>query len=157
MVRAGDLTVNGSLLANGAGAIPAYHQTEARAPVIWRGGGSGGSIDVQVNTLYVGTTGVISANGGAGGDGEDGQQNGIGFGMYDGGDGGGGGGGGYVRIATVSGGSTSVGSITASGGGGVRRASSTAPASTATTETSAQQEAWSPARGRVTPQVHSRP
>ena len=119
VVRAGDLTVNGSLLANGAGGDPGVSPNGGTgAGGSGGGGGSGGSIDVQVNTLHVGTTGVISANGGAGGDGEDGQQNGIGFGMYDGGDGGGGGGGGYVRIATVGGGSTSVGSITASGGGG---------------------------------------
>ena len=119
VVRAGDLTVNGSLLANGAGGDPGVSPNGGTgAGGSGGGGGSGGSIDVQVNTLYVGTTGVISANGGDGGDGEDGQQNGVGFGMYDGGDGGGGGGGGYVRIATVSGGSTSVGSITASGGGG---------------------------------------
>ncbi|MGB2506645.1 MAG: hypothetical protein ACPIFP_02865 [Candidatus Poseidoniaceae archaeon] len=119
ILRAGALTVNGSLLANGAGGDPGVSPNGGTgAGGSGGGGGSGGSIDVQVNTLSVGTTGVISANGGAGGDGEDGQQSGIGFGMYDGGDGGGGGGGGYVRISTVAGGSTSLGSITASAGGG---------------------------------------
>ena len=119
IVRADALTVNGSLLANGAGGDPGVSPNGGTgAGGSGGGGGSGGSIDVQVNTLSVSSTGVISANGGAGGDGEDGQQSGIGFGMYDGGDGGGGGGGGYVHIATVAGGSTSLGSITAAAGSG---------------------------------------
>lgn len=118
-IRAGSLVVNGSLLANGAGGDAGVSPNGGTgAGGSGGGGGAGGSIDVQVNTLSVGSTGVISANGGAGGDGEDGQQSGIGFGMYDGGDGGGGGGGGYVRTWTTSGGSTSLGSISATAGGG---------------------------------------
>lgn len=118
-VRAGALIVNGSLLAEGAGGDPGVSPNGGTgAGGSGGGGGAGGSIDVQVNTLNVGSTGVISANGGTGGDGEDGQQNGVGFGMYDGGDGGGGGGGGHVSILTTSGGSTSLGAISASAGGG---------------------------------------
>ena len=82
------------------------------------GGGSGGAISIQTNSLTVGSTGSVRANGGDGGDGANGVQNGIGFGMYDGGDGGGGGGGGRILIATQSGQYTNAGTVQAAGGGG---------------------------------------
>ena len=64
------------------------------------GSGAGGWIrwidQLKANTIEIGPNGVISADGGSGGDGHNGAQSGIGIGMYDGGDGGGGGGGGGV-------------------------------------------------------------
>ena len=118
-VRTSSLIVNGSLLAEGndgdAGVNPS---SGTGAGGSGAGGGSGGSIDIKTNTLSMAASGTISANGGDGGDGKDGQQSGVGFGMYDGGDGGGGGGGGYVNILTTSGGATLQGTVSANGGGG---------------------------------------
>ena len=96
---ADQIWVNGTIRSNGgdgaSGAAPAGG-TGAGGP--GAGGGSGGSIHMEANSISLGNSNLIEAQGGTGGTGANGQQSGIGIGMFDGGDGGGGAAGGKILL-----------------------------------------------------------
>ena len=121
-IYADNIVVNGSIEADGGSGDSGSQASSGTGPGgSGGGGGSGGSILIQTNTLDVGSSGLISTNGGFGGDGADGVQSGIGIGMYDGGDGGGGGGGGRIVISTQSNGYINSGTVqSTSGSGGIK-------------------------------------
>ena len=116
--------VNGTVSVNGGrgtnGAPPASGTGPGGSGA---GGGSGGSIALMANTVLLGNSGELRADGGNGGNGANGAQNGPGIGMFDGGNGGGGGAGGMVLVATRSGQFTNNGAMTAYGGNGGARGS----------------------------------
>ena len=100
-IESGSIIVNGSILSEGGDGDSGPNPSGGTgAGGSGAGGGSGGSIQLKANMIEIGPNGVISADGGSGGDGQNGAQSGIGIGMYDGGDGGGGGGGGGVTLST---------------------------------------------------------
>lgn len=123
-IMSDSLTVSGTITVDGDEGDAGYSppQTHCGDGNDGAGGGSGGRLLVQANTITVNQGGSISADGGDGGDGGDanGQGQGACLFLYNGGNGGGGGAGGRITLQhSVTGSATvAAGAISVNGGSG---------------------------------------